>query len=264
MEGVQFAGGDAAAASLLRWWRDAGVDMLVDDAPRDWLASSNPLPTGERVAERSDAGRGAVSQPTAPLPGRFAAVPLPGGERAKLPDTVDALLVWMRDSAEVPEARWGRTRLLPAGNPKADIAIMIDAPEQGDVAAGALLSGELGALFDRMLGAIGLDRASIWLTPFATIRPVGRVPQESLRRLAEIARHQIGLIAPKRLLVMGDTPTRALIGTEVMAARGQLHSLNLGGRTVETVATFLPRLLNEKQSFKAQAWKDLQLLMSGL
>ena len=63
---------------------------------------------------------------------------------------------------------------------------------------------------------------------------------------------------------MGDTPSRALIGTEVIPARGQLHSLNLGGATIEAVATFLPRLLNEKQSLKAQAWKDLQLLMSGL
>lgn len=246
MEGVQIASGNAVAASLMRWWREAGVDTFVDDTPRDWLAPPRP-----------------VSAPAQATP-ETAAPPSPAPASIPLPDTLDALLTWMRESGDVPEARWGRKRLLPAGNPQADIAIMIDAPDPADMAAGTLLSGEIGALFDKMLAAIGLDRAAIWLTPFATIRPLGRVPQDAVRRLTEIAHRQIGLVAPKRLLIMGDTPSRALIGTEVIPARGRLHSLNLGGATVEAVATFLPRLLNEKQSLKAQAWKDLQLLMSGL
>ncbi|GAO38375.1 hypothetical protein SCH01S_14_00400, partial [Sphingomonas changbaiensis NBRC 104936] len=197
---------------------------------------------------------------SAPLPGRSAAVPLPGGERVEeLPPTLPALLDWMRDSADVPEARWGKTRVLPAGDPRSDLMILIDAPE-----AGELMAGEIGALFDRMLAAIGRDRASIWLAPFATVRPVGRVPQDVLRRLTAVARHQIGLVAPKRLLIMGDAPSRALLGMEAIPARGKFHSLNLGAATVETVATVHPRLLQERPAFKAQAWKDLQLVMKGL
>jgi DNA polymerase len=169
------------------------------------------------------------------------------------------LLDWLRDSPDVPEARWGRARVLPAGDPQSDLMILFDAPD-----AGELMGGETGALFDKMLAAIGRDRSSIWLAPFATIRPVGRVPQEALRRLTAIARHQIGLVAPKRLLIMGDTPSRALLGTEVIPARGEFHSLNLGAATVEAVATYHPRLLLERPACKAQAWKDLQLLMKGL
>ncbi|MFD1611787.1 uracil-DNA glycosylase family protein [Sphingomonas tabacisoli] len=265
MEGVTAFSGHEAAASLIRWWRDAGVDTLVDDEPRDWLATSNPLPTGERVGE-SDAGRGAESarRVSAPLPGRSAAVPLPGGERVELPADLTAFVAWMRESADVPEARWGRTRLLPAGNAQADLMILIDAPDRGDAETGTLLSGSLGALFDKMLGAIGRDRSSIWLASFATVRPVGRVPEDALKRLTAIARHHIGLVAPKRLLIMGDLPSRALLGTEVMQARGELRSLDHGNATVEAVATFHPRLLDERPAFKAQAWKDLQLLMKGL
>jgi DNA polymerase len=149
--------------------------------------------------------------------------------------------------------------VLPAGDPQSDLMILIDAPD-----AGELMGGELGALFDKMLAAIGRDRGSIWLAPFATVRPVGRVPQRDFKRLADIARHHIGLVAPKRLLIMGDAPSRALLGTEVVSARGQTHSLNLDGVTVEAVATHHPRLLNDRQTAKAQAWKDLQLLMKGL
>jgi len=242
MEGVVAFHDREAAASLIRWWRDAGVDTLVEDEARDWLTAR---PT--QIA-------GPASQP--------AAEPKPAPSQAptvELPSPLPALLDWLRDSPDAPEARWGRTRVLPAGDPQSDLMILIDAPDSGE-----LMGGETGALFDKMLAAIGRDRNTIWLAPFATIRPVGRVPQDALRRLAAIARHQIGLVAPKRLLVMGDTPSRALLGTEVIPARGKFHSLNLGAATVETVATFHPRLLQERPAYKAQAWKDLQLLMKGL
>ncbi len=29
---------DALTRSTLDWWAEAGVDMLVEEAPRDWLA----------------------------------------------------------------------------------------------------------------------------------------------------------------------------------------------------------------------------------
>jgi len=30
--------------SALDWWREAGVDTLVEDAPRDWLTAPMPAP----------------------------------------------------------------------------------------------------------------------------------------------------------------------------------------------------------------------------
>lgn len=264
MGGAETLIGQDAAASLMRWWRDAGVDVLVEDAPRNWLAASHPLPAGEsdgRVATRE---RGRV--PDCPAPGR--ATPdhrLSGGEQVELPDTLPALLDWLRDSPDAPEAGWGRTRTLPAGDPHAGLMILTDMPEPGDAEAGVLMAGELGALFDKMLAAIGRDRASVWLAPLASVRPVGgRVPAEAAKRLAEIGRRHIGLVAPKRLLIMGDLPNRALIGPDWQTRRGALHSINLGAVDVEAVATFHPRLLLERPAYKAQAWKDLQLLMKGL
>lgn len=248
-----------AAASLIRWWRDAGVDTLVEDEARDWLAPAKPLPVTERLAARREPASTAVHG-SATLPSRSAAT-IPSGKKLEeaLPPTLPALLDWLRDSADVPEARWGRTRVLPGGNPASDLMILIDAPDSGE-----LIGGEIGALFDRMLVAIGRDRSSIWLAPFATVRPIGRIARDAFDHLAAVARHHIGLVAPKRLLIMGDLPSRALLGTEVIPARGRIHSLSLGAATVETVATVHPRLLQERPTYKAQAWKDLQLVMKGL
>lgn len=248
------------AASLIRWWRDAGVDTLVEDEPRDWLAAKAPLPaSGERVVERCETGRGAESSPPMRSSRPLSPARSPEGEREALPSTLSALLDWMRDGADVPEARWGRRRVVATGNPRADLMILIDAPDDGE-----LISGETGVLFDKMLAAIGRDRSSIWLAPFATVRPVGRVSQDAIRRLTAVARHHIALVAPKRLLIMGDTPSRALLASEVVPARGRVHAVELDGVTVETVATFHPRFLRERQTAKAQAWKDLQLVMEGL
>jgi DNA polymerase len=238
-----------AAASLIRWWRDVGVDTLVDDTPRNWLAAPKPLPLHEQGSPAK-----APERPTsAPARQHLSAEP------EVLPATLPELLDWMRESADVPEARWGRHRVVAAGNPKSDLMIMIDAPDGTE-----LVGGETGALLDKMLKAIGRDRGTIWLAPFATIRPVGRVPQDALRRLAAIARHHIGLVAPKRLLIMGDAPSRGLLGSEVVPARGRIHAIELKDATVEAVATYHPRFLHERQTAKAQAWKDLQLVMKGL
>jgi DNA polymerase len=229
--------------SALAWWRDAGLDTLVEDEPRNWLARP-------------------AAVPPAPAPGRPAAPP--AAPEAALADTLDAHLAWLRDGADVPEAGWGGPRLLPSGDPGAGLMLLTDMPETGDAEAGMLMSGELGALFDRMLKAIGRDRGSIWLAPFATVRPIGGMPAAAVAPLARLARHQIGLVAPRRVLLMGDAPNRALLGAEAATLRGRTHAVNLGDRTIEAVATLHPRMLLQRPALKAEAWKDLQLLMKGL
>lgn len=256
MQGVHAFPQGETAASLIRWWRDAGVDTLVEDAPRGWLSAQTPAHPNTATEGFPSVREAERPQISPPLPSQ--------GRSGELPDTLDGLLAWMRSSADIPEARWGRKRLLPAGNFQSDLMILIDAPDRGDADAGRLLSGSVGELFDKMLAAIGRDRSSIWLASFASIRPVGRVPQDVFRRMGDVARHHIGLIAPKRLLIMGDAPNRSLLGADVIASRGSLHPLNLGPVMVEAVSTFHPRLLDERPAYKTQAWKDLQLLMKGL
>jgi DNA polymerase len=242
MEGVQTFD-RVGAESLVRWWRDAGVDVLVEDSPRNWLARPADPPKPSALARS------------------FTPDPTPA--QSDLPTTLPDLLAWMRGS-DVPEAGWGRTRLLPSGDPASDVMVLVDLPEPGDAEAGRLLSGEVGELFDRMLHAIGRSRETIWLAPIATARVLGRISEETAHRLVEIARHQIALVRPKRLLVMGERPNAALIGPDWQKRRGVYHSLNFSDHIVETVGTFHPSLLNSSPSYKKEAWKDLQLLVKGL
>lgn len=223
---------NATIASALDWWREAGVDVELGDAPRDWLARAAPVP----VANRAAAGAPA------------------------LPPTIEAFATW-RVGDDAPDAGWGAVRLGAEGPASADLMILVEMPERDDAGAGTLLSGACGRLFDRMLGAIGRDRGSVHLAAMTVARPMsGRVPADAVAALAEIARHHVALVAPKRLLLLGNAPSRALLGTDCGTARGALRDVKHDGGTSRAVASFHPRMLIETPAAKAEAWKDLQLL----
>jgi DNA polymerase len=238
------------AASALEWWRDAGVDMLVDDAPRDWLAPpaiSTPATTDGSIAAR---------------PARAPAKPLPAV--APLPTTLEAFEQW-RLGPDAPDAGWSETRIGGAGSAASGLMVLVEAPEREDEATGQLLSGAVGTLFDRMLAAIGRDRSSIYLASVAVARPIaGRIPSEAIEELGRIARHHVALVAPIRLLIFGNTASRVICGADVAALRGSLHDVNHGTGKTGVVASFHPRFLLERPAAKAEAWRDLQLLVRGI
>lgn len=237
-----------AAASALDWWREAGVDASIDEAPRNWLAAVEPP---------KSAARGQAVAAAAPV-----VVPLP--------TTLAAFEAW-RTGPEAPEAGWPGKPISAQGPASSDIMILIDLPEREDADSGILMSGPAGRLFDRMLAAIGRDRDSVYLVPVCATRPVaGRIAPEIEERLNEVARHHVMLAAPRRLLLLGNAPTRALLGADATRARGRLHSVSLGGGQasgigsdipIQAVASFHPRFLIERPAQKAEAWKDLQMLI---
>ncbi len=236
-----------AAVSVLDWWHDAGVDMLVDDAPRDWFAAPEPL----------------VIAPPAP-----AGVPVaPQVAVATMPLSLTEFLTW-RTGADVPEAGWNGISLAAEGPADATVMVLADCPDRDDGTdnggAGQLLSGASGRLLDRMLAAIGLTRSEVHVAAVCAKRPTaGRIQREVEDRLAEIAKHHIELVAPKRLLLLGNAASRAILGMELQAARGRLHGISHKVGEAGVVASFHPRFLIEKPAAKAEAWKDLQMLMGG-
>jgi DNA polymerase len=143
--------------------------------------------------------------------------------------------------------------------------ILIDMPEASDTASGQLLSGDPGALFDRMLGAIGRDRTTIYLASLCPARPPGGILGDAmLAPLARIARHHIALVAPKRLWLMGQAVSRALAGPDASPSAGRLLQINHDGGNVTGVASFSPRFLLQRPKMKAAAWADMQALIEGM
>lgn len=226
--------GIAEARSALAWWLDAGVDIAVQESPRDWLRPAPPRPAAEPAA----APQSNLVQPSQ--------------------ETLSELQQWLASSVQLPLAGPGARRVLPHGPQDPPAMLFSDAPALEDAAAGQPIGGDAWALTQRMLAAIGIaadDAYSASLSCFHT--PGRRMSEQERQACAEIALRHIRLAQPKRLLLLGDGPAKALLGKSVVEARGHVHKVE----GVRTVVTFHPRNLIKRPLDKSLAWKDLLLLM---
>lgn len=229
----------AVAASLLGWWVEAGVDVAVAEEARDWLRKA-PAPEVAPVAAM-------------PLP----AVATPAARPAL--DSLEDYQAWLREGLDLPLFQAGAGRALPHGPAEAEVMIVADLPERDALAEGRPISGEAWALTTRMLAAIGFVPEQVYVAALACFpAPAGRLdPRLADECGAEIRRH-IALAQPRRLLLLGEGPARALTGQGLVQARGKVHRID----HIPAVVTFHPRQLLSHPPHKAHAWRDLLLLMS--
>lgn len=233
----------ADVASALQWWSDAGVDCLVDETPRDWLR-----PKSDPIAASSNGPPAMVAE-----------------ARESLPDQLELFRAYLAESDTLPFAALGAQRVCPAGDPASGVMLLTDMPAAEDCSTGVLLSGEPGRLFDRMLAAIGRSRETIYLAAFSCLRsPSGSFNEGSATQCATLARHHIGLAAPKALLLLGDNCSKALLGMPMMQARGRWHQLSTHAGDIAAMASFAPSYLLDQPGAKKHAWADLQMLMDKL
>jgi len=243
------------AESLLGWWRDAGVDTAVQEEPRNWLKPAPPPSLNESDGPGSEAGAGA--------PRLRSGRPEPVVE--PLPDQLPLFHKWLKASDTLPFAAPHAPRVCPSGDPASGLVVMTAMPSTEDCAAGTMLSGESGLLFDRMLAAIGRSRETSYMAGLSCLRPAGgRLDPASAGRCAEIARHHLGLVSPKAVLVVGDACSRALLGMPASQARGTVHRIATPAGEVAAVVTLHPDYLLDHLAAKAHAWADLQLLQETL
>lgn len=226
--------GIAEARSALAWWLEAGVDVAVQEEPRDWL---KPAPARSKPAVEAPPQSNLV-QPTQ--------------------ETLSELQDWLASSVQLPLAGPAAKRVLPHGPEHAAIMLLSDSPALEDAAAGQPIGGEAWKLTERMLAAIGIKVDEAYSASLSCFHSPGtRMSPGDRAACAEIARRHIALAKPKRLLLLGDGPSQALLGKPLPLARGHVHKVE----GVRTVVTFHPRHLVNRPLDKSQAWKDLLLLM---
>jgi DNA polymerase len=219
------------AASALRWWLEAGVDAAIQEQPRNWFerssapAADNP----EQVHEQAPAAA---------------------------PATLDEFQQWLSTSADAPLANGASKAVFPQGAEGAEVMLISEPPTNDELESGAPIGGDAAELMERMLAAIGMQGKAYSANLACFHSPGARLTAKQLEQCAEAARSHITLARPKRLLLLGDAPARALLGKSLLQARGHVHKIE----GVRTVVTFHPRQLLKRTSDKALAWKDLLLL----
>lgn len=225
--------GIAEARNALAWWLEAGVDVALQEEPRDWLKPSTPKPRSSEPAPAPN-----VVEPSH--------------------ETLAELQQWLASSAQLPLASATARRILPHGPEESAVMLLSDAPSLEDLGAGQPIGGAAWELAKKMLAAINISPDEAYSASLSCFNSPGvRMSKEQREACAEIARKHIALARPKRLLLFGDGPAQALIGKPLAQARGHIHKIE----GVRTVATFHPRQLIQNNANKSYAWKDLLLLM---
>lgn len=275
------------AAALLRFYAESGVESLAEDLSIDLTTQqkagkATPAASPERsVARQTERGGTPKASPAAATP---AAPPIMASHgQSTIPDEkaiTDARFAAesARSLAELKTAlssfsscnlkHNARSTISLEAMPDTGLMGICGFPSGDDDRAGEALSGRSGALFERMLGAIGLGRADIGVTTAIPWRTPG--DRSPTRSEADICRplieRQVGLAEPKLLLLMGNFASRLLIDNEktVFDLRGQWHETTIGGHKVSTLVTFSPSELLAAPANKRLAWLDLQAFRRAL
>ncbi|MEM7496659.1 MAG: uracil-DNA glycosylase [Pseudomonadota bacterium] len=274
-------------AAALAFQREAGADEAIADTSIDRFAAfreetakkaatrtaaSAPSTPGSSVAPRASRGlKAGADAPVAAGVAAGAGTEAGAGDAAAIAARAESLeaLASALQAFDAPAAKAlkdGATRFVFAdGRSGARLMIVGEAPGQEEDRQGRPFVGRAGQLLDRMLAAIGLDRQAedprraAYIANILPWRPPGnRTPTEAEAAafLPFIERH-IALAAPEVLLLLGNTPLRALMGQTggITRARGQWRRHAPTG--VETIASFHPAYLLRTPGKKREAWADL-------
>lgn len=146
------------------------------------------------------------------------------------------------------------------GPEDARVMLIGEAPGEKEDERGEPFVGPAGQLLDKMLAAMGLRRAEVYITNLVKCRPPhNRDPRpEEAAACRPFLEGQIAAIAPRAILALGRPAAQALLATDapISALRGRWH--DLGG--IPLLPTFHPAFLLRSAERKAEAYADLKEL----
>ena len=150
------------------------------------------------------------------------------------------------------------------GNPNSKIMLIGEAPGANEDEEGLPFVGRAGALLDKMLAAIDLDRKKVYISNIINYRPPDnrRPTDEEIKRYLPFITKHIEIISPKILVLLGSTAMNALIGNEVVISkmRGKWIEKKFGNCKTSVIITFHPAFLMRQPAQKKMTWIDLKMI----
>ena len=150
------------------------------------------------------------------------------------------------------------------GNPRSKIMLIGEAPGANEDEEALPFVGRAGALLDKMLSAINLDRKKVYISNIENYRPPDnrRPTDEEVKRYLPFITKHIEIINPKIIVLLGSTAMNALIGKEVVISkmRGKWIEKKFGNCKASVIITFHPAFLMRQPAQKKMAWIDLKMI----
>lgn len=265
---------DPATKSALRehlsFYRELGIGPLYR---RDVAADSQSQDLGKELVELSAAvadelaaGQEQVAQE--------AYLPTGNDRDAKLRVILDEI---GPNCQRCKLAKLGRRQIVfGTGDPNAELMFIGEGPGADEDEQGLPFVGRAGQLLNNMISAMGLKREQVYIANIVKCRPPGnRTPErDECDTCSPFLMRQIRVVRPKVIVALGATAAKNLLGmNDSMASlRGRFYDFSPKRTLTDTdepfdcklAVTYHPAFLLRDPRQKAEAWKDLQMVMKYL
>jgi uracil-DNA glycosylase family 4 len=244
-EAMPGSAGEVEASAVGR----AAESFLVDVMPEPAISASPLAAPGLKLISFDD---------LAPIP----AEGVPVAERAA---ALEAIRAEIGDCTRCPLAYAGRRKIVFGdGSPTARVMFVGEGPGADEDTRGIPFVGKAGQLLNNMIAAMGLARAEVYIANIVKCRPPGnRVPEPvEANTCSQFLVRQIDVVRPEVIVALGSTAATYLLGMKqsLSSLRGRWHSC----RGAKLAVTYHPAFLLRDPRQKAEAWKDLQMVMVEL
>lgn len=145
------------------------------------------------------------------------------------------------------------------GNPQARLMCIGEGPGETEDRLGRPFVGRAGELLDKLLAAIDLPRAEVYIANIVKSRPPQNrkpLPDEVAACIPFLYR-QIAIIRPRVILALGGTAGESLLGVKksLTELRGKVHRFD----GIPLVVTYHPAALLRNPNWKKPTWDDVRI-----
>lgn len=259
---------DSPAFAALHFLLEMGADEAIADAPQD--ARLTPRSTAQ-LAPVELAPRAAAPIAQITPPASISGAAAHARASADAATTLAELEASVRAFDGCSLKKTAMHTVFAQGNPSSGLMFIGEAPGADEDKQGVPFCGASGQLLDTMLGYIGLARTTdFYITNSIFWRPPGNRPptQEELEICLPFVEKHIALVAPKRLVLLGGTATKAILADARGITKLRGHVLSYQNRYIQTPipthALYHPSYLLRQPSAKKQCWADLLALKAAL
>jgi DNA polymerase len=195
----------------------------------------------------------------------FETPPVPADER---PAVLAAAAAEVAKCMRCPQLAKTRTQtVFGCGTPTARLMFIGEAPGADEDRIGQPFVGKAGQLLtDMITKGMGLRREDVYIANILKCRPPeNRTPTtEEAENCSSYLEHQIAVIRPEFLCLLGKTAAIGVLGVDPVTTMGRLRGRWHRHRGIKTLVTYHPSYLLRNPPSKKDAWDDLRLLMKEM
>lgn len=254
------------ARALLEWQVELGADEAIGDSPVDRYALEVRAPKPSAPAVPPTPAEAAKMPPAAAPKADPVAEARSAAAAAQ---DLAALKAAMAGYEHCELKRGARQLVFSDGHPGARVMLIGEAPGRDEDRAGKPFVGQAGQMLDRMLAAIGLDRASddpdsgAYITNVMPWRPPqNRDPSpEEIAMMVPFMERHVALANPDFVLLVGNISCQAGLGKRGIT---RLRGTWTEAYGKPALPLFHPAYLLRTPTAKREAWADLLSLKARL